>query len=75
MSLWPSRRSDPEPAAPEVPDYMPRPVAEEQIQRLPRLGRGVCWSEIVAEIAAEASRSDLPNPWSPEPPEPSGEAA
>ncbi|MFJ1765039.1 DUF6222 family protein [Amycolatopsis sp. NPDC088138] len=36
------------------------------IHVLPRLGRGVCWADITAEIAEdEAKRVDIPNPWTP----------
>lgn len=41
----------------------------EPIRSLPRLGGGVCWSLLVAEMAAEAATVPAPNPWTPEDPE------
>lgn len=65
---WMTRRPDPEPPVPD-------PTIREVHLGMPRLGRGVCWSDIVAEIERDHQRPAIPNPWSPEPPEPSGEAA
>lgn len=51
-------------------------VEVEPTRILPRLGHGVCWSQVVAEIAEDAGGSETggnaPNPWTPDP---DGEAA
>lgn len=58
---WTTRRPEPDPEP--APVVVSRP--------LPRLGGGLCWSLIAAEIEREAGGSEtggnLPNPWSPDP--------
>ncbi len=56
MTSWFTRRPEP-----------PVPVVE-RIQQLPRLGRGLCWSALVAEIESERTEP-APNPWTPDDPE------
>jgi hypothetical protein len=52
---WMTRRPDPEP--PTVP-------VVEHIISVPRLGRGLCWADLTAEMAAERT-VPAPNPWTP----------
>lgn len=63
---WLTRRPEPEP--PPVPD----PTIREVHLGMPRLGRGICWTDLIAEMAAERT-VPAPNPWTPTDPE--GEAA
>lgn len=55
---WTTRRPEPDPAL------------AEPIRSMPRMGGGVCWSLVVAQMAEEeAERQPAPNPWSPDPEE------
>lgn len=58
---WTTRRPEPE------PEPALRPCEVVVSRPMPRLGRGVCWSDIVAEIERDHQRPAIPNPWSPDP--------
>lgn len=57
------------PRRPEEPslDPIPAVIIERHLPNT-RVGVGLCWSLLVAEIEAERTRP-APNPWSPEDPE------
>jgi hypothetical protein len=64
---WMTRRPEP------TPEPTLRPAEVVVSRPTPRLGRGVCWRDIAAEIDAEGGSETggnaIPNPWSPDPEE------